>query len=132
MIAPTNARMSAESASDVSGPVATMTGDQPDDALGMAGTSSRAMVISGMRVECLSGDALRKHHAIDGERRAGRHPRRIGGAHDERPEPTHLFFEQADGVIELVAAERIAADQFREAVGLVHGGRRAPAASRES
>ena len=41
----------------------------------------------------------------------------------QRAEPPHLLLEQADGVVELVAAERIAADQLGERVGLVHGGR---------
>ena len=36
-----------------------------------------------------------------------------------------VVFEQADGVIELVAPERVAADQLREPVGLVDRGRAA-------
>ena len=61
--------------------------------------------------------------AIDRERGAGRHAARLGGAHDERPEPPHFLLEQADGVIELVAAEGVAADQLGEPIGLVHGRR---------
>ena len=66
------------------------------------------------------GEAL----AIHGERRAGRHAARFRRAHDQRTEPPHLLLQEADGVIELVAAERVAADELGEAVGLVHGGRR--------
>ena len=76
------------------------------------------------------GDALGELLAIDGQRGAGRHAHAIGDAHDQRAEPPHLLFEQADGVVELVAAEGIAADELGEPIGLVHGGRRAPAASR--
>ena len=72
------------------------------------------------------GEAL----AIDGERGAGRHAARLGGAHHQRAEPPHLLLQQADGVIELVAAEGVAADQLGEPVGLVDGGRHGPAASR--
>ena len=63
----------------------------------------------------------REAFAIDGERRAGRHAVRIGRAHDERAEPPHLLLEQADGVIELVAAQRVGADQLGELIGLVDG-----------
>ena len=52
-----------------------------------------------------AGDRLREQLAIDRKRGAGRHAVRIGGAHHERSEPTHLLLEQADGVIELVAAQ---------------------------
>ena len=69
------------------------------------------------------GDGLRKRMAIDGQRGARRHARRIGRAHDDRAEPAHLFFDQPDGVIDLVGAERIAADELGQSVGLMHGGR---------
>ena len=63
--------MSAESASHVSGPVATMTG-LAVDASGMAVTSSRTTVMSGCAlIAC--GDGLGEALAIDGQRRAGRH-----------------------------------------------------------
>jgi hypothetical protein len=39
--------------------------------------------------------------------------------HHERVEPPHLFFQEADGVVELVAAERIAAHELRQAIGFV-------------
>ena len=65
------------------------------------------------------GEAL----AIDGQRGAGRHAAGLGRAHDERAEPPHLFLEQADGVVELVAAEGVAADELREPIGLVDGRR---------
>ena len=78
------------------------------------------------------GHAVRELLAVDGERRAGRHPDAVGDAHDERAQAAHLFLEQADGVVELVAPKRIAADELREMVGLVHGGRPRRGASRES
>ena len=67
------------------------------------------------------GDGLGEAVAIDGERRARGHAARVRGAHDEGSEPPHLFFEQADRVIELVAAEGIRAHQLGEPVGPVHG-----------
>ena len=71
----------------------------------------------------LARHRLRKPHAIDGERRASRHARQIGRAHDQRAQPAHLLFQEADGVVQFVAAEGIAADELGEAVGLVHRGR---------
>ena len=67
-------------------------------------TSSRDDRDERMRVHRL-GDRLREPLAIDRQRRAGRHAVRIGRAHHERAEPPHLLLQQADGVIELVAAE---------------------------
>ena len=67
----------------------------------------------------LAGKALPVHR----QRRAGRNPAHLGGAHHHRPEPAHFFLQHADGVIQLVAAERVAADQLRELIGLVHVGR---------
>jgi hypothetical protein len=69
------------------------------------------------------GDAFGELFAVHGQRGAGRHAHTVGLAHDERSEPTHLFFEQTHGVVELVAAERITADQFGQPVRLVHGRR---------
>ena len=74
----------------------------------------------------LGGEPL----AIDRQRGAGGHARRIGRAHHERAEPAHLLFEEADRVIELVAAEGVAADELGEPIGLVDRGRRGPGASR--
>ena len=74
-------------------------------------------------VRNLARHRLRESHAIDGERRAGGDARQIGRAHDQRAQPAHLLFQEADGVIEFVAAEGIAADELGEAVGLVHRGR---------
>ena len=69
------------------------------------------------------GDGTGEQFPVDGERRAGRNAVRIGGAHDERAEPPHFFFEQAYRVIELVATQRIRADELRELIGLVHRSR---------
>ena len=110
--------MSADSASEVSGPVATITGDLPLSAAGIAGTSSRTMVISGCAGEPRR-DLAREDLAVDGQGGAGRHAGDLGGGHHHRVEPAHLFLEQADGVVELVAAERVAAHELGEPVGLV-------------
>ena len=47
----------------------------------------------------------------------------VCGPHDDRAQAAHLVLEDADRVIELVAAKGIAADQFREAIRLVNRGR---------
>ena len=109
--------MSADSASDVNGPVATMTGESSLDE-GIAVISSRTTVMSGCSaIARVTISANRV--AIDRQRRARRHAARLGGAHHERTEPPHLFLQQADGVIELVAAERVAAHELGEGVGAV-------------
>jgi hypothetical protein len=43
--------------------------------------------------------------AIDRQRGACGHARRLGRPHDEGPEAAHLFLEEADRVVELVAAQ---------------------------
>ena len=108
--------MAADSASEVSGPVAMIHGRAVG--LGHAVDLAPLERDERMRRDGL-GDGLRKAVAVDGQRRAGRHAARLGRAHDQRAEPPHLFLEQADGVIELVAAKGVAADQFGEPVGLV-------------
>src|SRR5437667_349426 len=67
-------------------------------------------------------DCLREALAIDGEGGTGRHTARFGRAHDERAEPAHLLFQQTDRVVELVAPERVAADELGEPTGLMHYG----------
>ena len=64
---------------------------------------------------------LGEANPIDRQGGAGRDPRQVGGTHDERAEPPHFFLEKAYCVIELVAAEGVAADELRESVGLVDG-----------
>ena len=66
-------------------------------------------------------DDVGKLLAIDGQRRAGGHTARFGGAHDDRSKAPHFLLQETDGVIEFVAAERIAADELGEPVGLVNG-----------
>ena len=73
-----------------------------------------------MRAERV-GDGLREQLPVDGQRGSGGHAARFGRAHDERAEAPHLLFQQADGVVEFVAAERVAADELSEAVRPVHG-----------
>jgi hypothetical protein len=61
----------------------------------------------------------RKQITIDRKRRSGRHACDLGRVHDKRIEPPHLLFEESDGIVELVAAKRIAADQLGESIGFV-------------
>ena len=119
-----------DSEADVSGPVART---RAHAALGIGNrcTSSRTTEISGWRAHRL-GDSARKSLAIDGEGRARRDARRIGGAHDDRSQPAHLFLQQTDGVVELVAAKRVAADELGEVAGLDARRSAGPAASREA
>ena len=75
----------------------------------------------------MRGDRVGHHRgeaiAIDGQRRARGHARGVRRAHHERAEPPHLLLEEADGVVEFVAAEGVAADQLGEPVALVNGRR---------
>ena len=92
--------------------MAMITGDHPDSARDRS-ISSRAIVIRGC-VEIASVTVSREDVAIHRQRRAGRHPRLVRRPHHERAEPPHLLLEQADRVVELVAAERVAADELGE------------------
>ena len=69
----------------------------------------------------LAGDRVGEPLAVDGERGAGGYAARFCGLDDERPKPPHFFFEETHGVIELVAAERVAAHQLGEPIGFVDG-----------
>ena len=61
--------------------------------------------------------------AVDRQRAAGRHLVGVGRAHDQRAERAHLAVQQADRVVlGVVGAERVGADEFGEALGLVRGG----------
>src|SRR5581483_5209934 len=71
-----------------------------------------------MGIDC-GGDRVGEFFAVDGERRTGGHAALFGDAHDQRAEPPHLLFEETHRVIELVAAEGVAAHQLGEPVGLV-------------
>ena len=74
-------------------------------------------------VDGAGGYAEHRMIAIDGKRCSRGHPVGVRRTHDQRAETTHLFFQQADGVIEFVAAQRVGADELSEAIGLVNGGR---------
>ncbi len=72
-------------------------------------------------------DEAGKGVPVDGERLSGRDGRGIGRRHDQGIHPPHLLLEEADGIVQGVGAERIAADELgkkrrfvggREAVGL--------------
>jgi len=45
---------------------------------------------------------------------SGRNPGGISGRHEQGAEPAHLLFEQADGVFQAGAAQRVGTDQFRK------------------
>src|SRR5262245_64691250 len=75
-----------------------------------------------MRVNGL-GDSLRETLTIDREGRTRGNTIRVGRLHDQRAKTPHLFLEQADGVVQFVAAERVRTDQLAEPIGLVHRGR---------
>jgi hypothetical protein len=66
------------------------------------------------------GDRGGKALAIDGEGRTSWNAGRVGRAHDQRACAPHLLFEEADGVVQLVTAERIAADELGESIGAVN------------
>ena len=75
-----------------------------------------------MLVQC-PGDGGRKPVAIDRERAAGRHLVGVGRTHDQRAQPAHFGVQQADRVVDrIVGAERVGADQFGKAIGLVRFG----------
>ena len=120
---PTKRAMSAESDADVNGPVAMIHTSPRRRRRESPAISPRSMVMRGCACD-RGGHAFGELVAIDGQRRARGHAHAIGHAHHERAEPPHLFLQQADGVVELVAAKGIAADQLGEPVGLVDGGRR--------
>jgi hypothetical protein len=112
--------MSADSASDVSGPVATMTG--ASRRRGNRRTSSRTIVMSGC-VPMASVTISANRSRSTASAAPGRHAAGLRGPHDERAEPAHFFLQEPDGVVEFVAAEGIAAHELGEAIGLVDGGR---------
>ncbi len=107
-------------AGEVSGPVAMMT--LSHSAGGSAATLAALDRDQRMTVQ-RRGDGVREAVAIDRERAAGRHLIGVGRAHDQRAEAAHFLVQQADGVVfGVVGAERVRADEFREAVGLVRFG----------
>jgi hypothetical protein len=65
------------------------------------------------------GDEPRELVPIDRECRACGHAAGLCGAHHERAETPHFFLQQTDGVVELVAAEGVAADELSKPIGLV-------------
>ena len=102
--------MAADSAGEVSGPVATMT--LSHSAGGRPATSPRSMVISGCSPSRRVTSA-EKLIAIDGQRPAGRQLVGIARRHDQRARAPHLLVQQADGVgLGIVGAEAVGADQL--------------------
>ena len=69
------------------------------------------------------GDAPRKIVAVDRQRRAGRHLRRIAGRHDQGIEPSHFLVQKANRVVlMIVGAKGIRTHQLGQAGGLVRCG----------
>ena len=94
-----------------------MTGPRSVDS-GIAVTSSREIVISGCVGSTRVTISANRSRSTASAAPAG--TRLLGRPHHQRAETPHLFFQQADGVVQLVAAEGIAADQFGEPIGLVN------------
>ena len=109
--------MAADKSGDVSGPVATITGETRSRRRNRRDLFARQRD-EGVLVNRLR-HASREQLAVDRERSAGGHASDLGGMHDERVEPPHLFFQQTDGIVQLVSAEGIAADQLGETIRLV-------------
>ena len=66
-------------------------------------------------------DVVAEAMAVDGERAARWHARRVGGLHDDGAHAAHFLFEHADGILEACAAQRVAADELGKAGRLVRG-----------
>ena len=119
-VSPVSFWMAAESAGDVSGPVATMTLSHSGG--GRPAISPRSMVTSGCSLQ-RARDVRREMIAIDRQRAAGGQLVGVAGGHDQRAGAAHLLMQQADRVGGgIVGAERVGADQLGEAVGLVRLG----------
>ncbi len=112
--------MAAESAGEVSGPVAMMTlvplrRRQARDLAALDGDER-------VRLELprhVGGEAV----AVDRQRAAGGQLVAVAGGHDERAGAPHLLVQQADGVAGgIVGAEAVGADQLGEVAGLVRLG----------
>ena len=119
-VSPVSCWMAADSAGEVSGPVATMTLSQSGG--GRPAISPRSMVTSGCCAERLR-DVRGEMIAVDGQRAAGGQLVGVAGGHDQRAGAAHLLVQQADRVGGgIVGAEGVGADQFGEAVRLVRLG----------
>ena len=70
-------------------------------------------------VRDLLGHVVAETVAVDSERTAGGHTRRISCLHDDGAKAAHLFLEHADCILEARAAQRIAADELGKAGRLV-------------
>ena len=72
------------------------------------------------RVPCEPAfDALREEVAVDRKRATGRNGGFARARHDQRIQPSQFFFEQADRILESGAAQRIAAHELGEPIGLM-------------
>ncbi len=119
-LSPVSCWMAAESAGEVSGPVAMMTLVP----FGRRQAGDLAALDGDQRVlGQLLGDIGREVIAVDGQRPAGGQLVAVARRHDQRAGAAHLLVQQADGVGGgIVGAEAVGADQLGEAVGLVRLG----------
>ena len=119
-VSPVSVWMAADSAGEVSGPVATMT--LSHSAGGRPATSPRSMAIRRMLAEP-PRHLGREMIAVDRQRPAGRELVGIAGGHDQRARAPHLLVQQAHRVgLGIVGAERVGADELGEPVRLVRLG----------
>ena len=70
-------------------------------------------------VSDLLGDHLGKAHTVNGQTAAGFHAGRLGALHDDAAHAAQLFLQQADGVLQPVAAQRVGANQLCEIFGMM-------------
>ena len=118
---PVSLRTLAARSGEVRGPVAMMTLSQSSGGSCDFAAFERNQRVRAQRRRDRGGKAV----AVDRQRAAGRHLVLVGGTHHQRAEPAHFGMQQADRVVVfVVGAERVRADQFGKAVGLV--GRRLP------
>ena len=66
-----------------------------------------------------AGERLAERYPVDRERVAGRNPSLVRFFEHGGAEPPQLFVQQADGVLGIVRAQRVRADQLGQAIELV-------------
>ncbi len=118
---PVSAPIAALSASEVRGPVATITDSQSSG--GMPATSPRSSVTSGSPASASVTAALKRSRSTASAPPAGS---RVASPQqqDERAGAAHLLVQQADRVVfGIVGAEGVGADELRQPVGMVRVGR---------
>ena len=72
-------------------------------------------------VSDLLGDHLGKAHTVNSQTAAGLHTGGLGALHDDAAHTAQLFLQQADCVLQAVAAEGVGADELCEIFGMMGG-----------